>query len=123
MLDGRLPVGVFIPMISGNGPVPLGLEIVAVSVIEAEPCVDTTVSVLPDSVAVRVLGGAPLGPDTQYSICALISARRHLHWSRVVMRVPLVIRNGSGRFAIVGSALMAGGAGGAGQSAPVFSLS
>ena len=91
--------------------------------IDAPPCVETTVSLPPENVAVSVLGGAPFGPDTQYSICDLISARRHLHWSLVVMRVPLVIKNGSGRFAIAVSALNAGGAGGAGQSAPVFSLS
>jgi hypothetical protein len=74
-------------------------------------------------VDVTLLGGAPLGPDTQCCICALISARRHRHWSRVVMRVPLVIKNGSGKLATAGSAVNAGGAGGAGQSAPVFSLS
>jgi hypothetical protein len=53
----------------------------------------------------------------------MMSARRHLHWSFVLMRVPVLIKNGSGRFATVGSALNAGCAGGAGQSAPVFSLS
>ena len=70
MLAGRLPVGVFIPMTTGKGPVPLGLVIVEVNVIDAPPCVETTVSLLPDNVAVSVLGGAPFGPDTQYCICA-----------------------------------------------------
>jgi hypothetical protein len=123
MLAGRLPVGVFIPMTTGKGPAPLGVVIVELNVIEAEPWVATTVSLLPENVAVRALGGAPLGPDTQCCICALISARRHLHWSRLVMRAPLVIKKGSGKFVIAASALKAGGAGGAGQSAPVFSLS
>ena len=35
MLAGRLPVAVFIPMTTGNGPVPLGLLIVEVNVIDA----------------------------------------------------------------------------------------
>src|SRR6185503_2838960 len=120
---GRLPVAVFIPMTTGNGPVPLGLVIVEVNVIEAPFCVETTERLLPDKVAVRVLGGAPFGPDTQCCIGPMMSARRHRHWSFVVMRVPLLIRNGSGRLATIGSALNAGCAGGAGQSAPVFSLS
>src|SRR5262245_40837800 len=89
--EGKLPVAVFIPMMTGNGPAPLGLLIVEVNVIEAPFWVETTESVLPDSVAVTVAGGAPLGPDTQYSMIALISARRHLHCSLVVMCVPLVI--------------------------------
>ena len=38
------------------------------------------------------------------------------------MRVPFVIRNGSGKFETGMSALNAGGAAGAGQSAPVFSV-
>ena len=123
MLAGRLPVGVFIPMTSGKGPAPLGVVIVEVKVIEVDPWVETTVRVLPEKVAVSVLGGAPLGPDSQYCIWEPISARRHLQSSRLVMRVPLVIKNGSGKFAMVGSAANAGGAGGAAQSAPVFSLS
>jgi hypothetical protein len=64
-----------------------------------------------------------LGPDSQYCSWELISARRHRHSSRRLSRVPLVIKNGSGRFAIGVSAPKAGGAGGGGQSAPVFSLS
>jgi hypothetical protein len=123
MDEGRLPVAVFIPMTTGNGPFPLGVVIVELKVIEAEPWVTTTESRLLENVAVTLLGGAPLGPETQCCICALISARLHLHWSRLLMRVPLVIKNGSGKFATAGSALNAGGAGGAGQSAPVFSLS
>ena len=66
MLAGRLPVAVFIPMMSGNGPFPLGVVSVPLNVIEAEPCVTTTSSVPPERVAVTLLGGAPLGPDTQY---------------------------------------------------------
>src|SRR4051812_9240868 len=123
MDEGRLPVGVFIPMISGNGPFPVGVLIVALKVIEVEPCIAMTVSLPPEKVAVRLVGGAPFGPDSQYWMMELISARRQRHWSFVVMRVPFVIRNGSGRFAIAGSALKATGADGAGQSAPVFSLS
>jgi hypothetical protein len=56
-LAGKLPVGVFIPMTTGKGPVPLGVEIVEVNVIEAPPCVETTVSLPPEKVAVTVLGG------------------------------------------------------------------
>ena len=123
MLAGRLPVAVFIPITTGKGPAPLGLLIVEVNVIDAPLCIATTESVLPDKVAFSVLGGAPFGPDTQCCIGAMMSARRHLHWSLVVMRVPFDIKNGSGRFATMGSALNAGGAAGAGQSAPVFSLS
>ena len=71
MLAGRLPVAVFIPMTTGKGPVPLGVLIVALNVIDVEPCVETTVSLPPEKVAVRLVGGAPLGPDTQYSTSAL----------------------------------------------------
>src|SRR4051794_1502701 len=59
MLAGRLPVGVFIPMTSGKGPAPLGVVSVALKVIDAAPCVATTVSLPPENVAVRPLGGAP----------------------------------------------------------------
>src|SRR4029077_518564 len=110
-----------IEMTIGNGPAPLGVVIVELRVIDVEPWVTTTVSLPPEKVAVSVAGGAPLGPVPQYWMRELISARRHRHWSRVLMRVPLVIRNGSGRFAMAGGALKAGGAGSAGQSAPVFS--
>jgi hypothetical protein len=110
-----------IEMTIGKGPAPLGVVIVELKVIDVDPWVTTTVSLPPEKVAVSVAGGAPLGPVPQYWIKELISARRQRHWSRALMRVPLVIRNGSGKFAMVGSALKAGGAGGAGQSAPVFS--
>ncbi|MFZ5893582.1 MAG: hypothetical protein ACOY0T_21145 [Myxococcota bacterium] len=119
---GKLPVGVFMPMTSGNGPFPLGNVIVLLNVMLAEPCVTTTVNFPPEKVAVRLLGGAPFGPDTQCCICELISARRHLQPSRVEIRLPLVIRNGSGKFGIACSAPNAGGAGGGAQSAPVFSV-
>jgi hypothetical protein len=64
--DGRLPVAVFIPITTGKGPAPLGVVIVLLSVIVAEPCVTTTLSLPPENVAVRLLGGAPFGPDSQY---------------------------------------------------------
>jgi hypothetical protein len=110
-----------IEMTIGKGPAPLGVVIVELKVIEVDPCVTTTLSMPPEKVAVSVAGGAPFGPVPQYWMSALISARRQRHWSRVVMRVPLIIKNGSGRFAIAVSALKAGGVGAAGQSAPVFS--
>jgi hypothetical protein len=40
----------------------------------------------------------------------------------LLIRVPFVIKNGSGRLVMLASALKAGGAGGCGQSAPVFSV-
>ena len=93
-----------------------------VRVMDAAPWLTTTVSLPPERVAVRPLGGAPFGPDSQCWMSELISARRHLHASRLVMRVPPVIRNGSGKFEIAVSAPKAGCAGIAGQSAPVFSV-
>ena len=47
-LVGRLPVGVFIPMTSGNGPLPLGVVMVDVSVTVAPPPVTVTVSLPPE---------------------------------------------------------------------------
>src|SRR5438270_8136541 len=49
---GRLPVGVFIPMTSGNGPDPLGVAIVAVNMMVAPPLVTVTVSLPLENVAV-----------------------------------------------------------------------
>jgi hypothetical protein len=121
MLDGKLPVGVFMPIMSGKGPAPLGVVMVELSVIELPPCVTTTFSLPPEKVALTSLGGAPFGPDTQCCIWALISARRQRHSLRLAMRMPLAIKNGSGRLAIAGRALNGGGAGGGLQSAPVFS--
>jgi hypothetical protein len=37
MLAGRLPVGLFIPITTGKGPAPVGVVIVDVRVIEADP--------------------------------------------------------------------------------------
>jgi hypothetical protein len=48
MLDGRLPVAVFIPMTSGKGPAPLGVVIAELKVIEADPWVATTVRLPPE---------------------------------------------------------------------------
>src|ERR1044071_9417425 len=92
MLPGSEPVAEPIPMMTGKGPAPVGRLIDERKVIVAPACVTVTVSMLPEKVAVTLLGGAPLGPDTQYCICELISARRHLHSALVLMRAPLVIR-------------------------------
>lgn len=53
------------PMTSRKGPGPAGRVIVELSVIDAPFWFTTTVSVLPDQLAVRPFGGAPLGPDPQ----------------------------------------------------------
>jgi hypothetical protein len=92
-------------------------------VIDAPFCVTTTVSRFPESVAFRLLGGAPFGPVPQYWIEEAISERRQRHWSRLVMRAPLFSKKGSGKFGMGVSAAKAGAAADAGQSAPVFSWS
>ena len=63
-----------------------------------------------------------MGPEPQYWIWEPISARRQRQSLILPMRVPLIIKNGSGRLAMLVSALKAGGVGGLGQSAPVFSV-
>src|SRR5215831_1183977 len=70
-LAGRLPVAVFMPMTSGNGPAPLGVVSGAVSVMVAPFWVTFTDSVPPERVAVTLAaaGGAPFGPDPQYWTC------------------------------------------------------
>ena len=64
---------------SGKGPGPLGRLMVELSVIEAPFWVTTTMSRLPASVALRLLGGAPLGPVPQNWISERISERRQRH--------------------------------------------
>jgi hypothetical protein len=70
-----------------------------------------------DTVPVTLSGLAGFSPYTYLSACFLISARRHTHSARAVMRLPSSLRNGSGSLASVGRA-PASGRMGTGQPAP-----
>src|SRR3954447_7694892 len=83
---------------AGNGPLPLGLLMVAVNDTVFVPFPTVTMRFAPLSVPVTELGLAGLAPSSYCCACAMISARRHVQSALLAMRVPLIDLKGSGIF-------------------------
>src|SRR3954468_24933097 len=84
-------------MIAGYGALPVGGNATdAENVIEVVPSPAFTVMLVLVTLPLTIAGFGGFAPSSQLSICALISARRHIQSARFVIGEPLIDRNGSG---------------------------
>lgn len=102
---------------AGKGPLPLGRSTPAENDALRPLCETFTVICVRDTVPVTLAGRPGFSPYTNRSASLRISARRHRHSSRVLIRRPSSRTNGSGNRATDGNDPSPGNAG-TGQSAP-----
>ena len=120
MLESKLPVGEFIPIIIGKGPLPEGTFKFEVNVADC-PLSETTTFRTPPLYVASTLAVSGFVPISYFSISAFISALRHFHSSKdLIFPLPSDHSNGFGNLSTF-LRLLGSGNGGFLHSFPVFS--